>query len=344
MASSRRFRHHLRVAREEAMLACDLYNQRRRERNLEAFIVHMAIAWLGLFHSICIKQRLDYRYHKGRRIERVDGEPKTWDLQKCIAHFIPDNGDPMRANLEFFIRFRNRIEHRFTERQIRNLEALVAAKAQAYVLNFEKFVVAEFGPEFSLCDSLRFPIFLSSLTEDAVEAAKQIYEQVPRHVRSFIDEYDEAQDDAVRHSEAYEFRIYLMPKMSSRAKADLAIEFVDLSKLSEDQLETIENARVIIRDRHVETVNINRLKAGEVVERLRGVYHAFKMHHHVLAWKHYGIRPASNAANPTHTDARYCVYDRAHRDYLYTAAWVSKLEADLRDKPEDAIRKWYAGH
>jgi hypothetical protein len=59
-----------------------------------------------------------------------------------------------------------------------------------------------------------------------VAAAKAIYERVPKRARSFIDEFDKAQGDDVRQSEAYEFRIYLMPKTSSRAKADLAIEFV----------------------------------------------------------------------------------------------------------------------
>lgn len=303
----------------------------------------MAIAWLNLFHASCIKQQIDYRYRRGRTIERIDGEPKTWGLEKCVKQFIPDASDPVRANLEFFIRFRNKIEHRFSEKQMRNLEALVAAKAQAYVLDFEKRLVAEFGANASLGDSLRFPIFLSSLTEDAVEAAKTLYEQVPRRVRSFIDMYDEAQDDDVRHSEAYEFRIYLMPKTSSKAKADLAIEFVDLTKMSGEQRGAIENARVIIRDRHVETINIDRLKASEVVKELKTVYEGFNMHHHVLAWRHYGARPATNATDPTHTDAKYCIYDRAHQDYLYTAAWVSKLEGELRNNPLQAIRTWAAG-
>jgi hypothetical protein len=325
------------------MLACDLYNLRRRERNLEAFIVHMAIAWLNLFHAICIKQGTDYRYRTGRMIQRVDGEPKTWDLEKCMKHVFPSTSDPVRANLDFFLRFRNKIEHRFSEKQMRNLEALVAAKAQAYVFNFEKMLIAEFGAEASLCDSLRFPIFLSSLTEDAVTAAKKIYERVPRRVRSFVDDYDRSQDEMVRDSEAYEFRIYLMPKTSSRAKADLAIEFVDLAKMSEEQRDTIANARVIIRDRHVETLNLDKMKAGEVVKRLKQTYQGFNMHHHVLAWRYHNVRPSSKSPEHARTDAKYCLYDRPHGDYLYTNAWVAKLEKELLDGPEAAIRRWDIG-
>jgi len=35
------------------------------------------------------------------------------------------------------------------------------------------------------------------------------------------------------------------------------------------------------------------------------------------------------AAKPEATDARYCIFDKAHKDYLYTAAWVAKLTAEL---------------
>jgi hypothetical protein len=31
------------------------------------------------------------------------------------------------------------------------------------------------------------------------------------------------------------------------------------------------------------------------------------------------------------TDARYCVYDAAHGDYVYTDAWIEKLTGDLAD-------------
>jgi len=66
------------------------------------------------------------------------------------------------------------------------------------------------------------------------------------------------------------------------------------------------------------------------------------MHHHVLAWRHHEVRPTSNAADPARTDSRYCFYDRAHNDYLYSSAWVAKLEAELEDG-EEAVRRWNRG-
>jgi len=111
--------------------------------------------------------------------------------------------------------------------------------------------------------------------------------------------------------------------------------------MSNEQRGAIENARVIIRDRHVETLNIDRLKAGEVVERLKETYPFFNMSHHVLAWRYYRARPPSNAGDPARTDTRYCVYDRAHRDYLYTGAWVAKLKEELRAEA-GVIQRWKA--
>ena len=341
MARLRRHIHYVRIAREEALLACDLYNQRRHARNLEACIVHMSIAWLNLFHAVCIRDGIDYYYRKGRRIERIDGEPRTWDLAKCLRYFISDPQSPVRANTEFFIKFRNRIEHRFTQRQLASLEALVAGKVQALFLNFERMLVDEFGKAESLREALRFPIFLTSLTDDAVDAVKRVYSQVPKSAKTFIEQFEATLNDAMLSNAAYDFRILLVPKASSKARADLAVEFIDKSKLTIEELKAVESATVIIRDRHVEAANLDRMKAGEVVQKVRGVYQAFSIQRdHVIAWKHFRIRPATKSADPMKTDARYCVYDRAHKDYLYSEAWVEKLKAELASDPAQKIESW----
>jgi uncharacterized protein DUF3644 len=322
------------------MLACDLYNQRRRERNLQAFIVHMSIAWLSLFQAICIRDDVDFYYRRGRRIERIDGEAKTWDLAKCVANLIPDERNPTRANIEFFLKLRNKIEHRFTERQLASLETLVAGKVQAYFLNFERALVKEFGKAYSLGESLRFPIFLSSLTEDAVDAIKRIYAEAPRKTKAFIDTFEASMDVATLSHPAYDFRIYLIQKLSSKSKADLAVEFIPKSKLSGAGLKVIEQATVVSKEVHVEIANLNRMRTGEVVEKVRAAYPDFNMYHHQLAWTHFGVRPHSNASDPTRTDARYCVYDRAHRDYTYLEAWVEKLRGALRTDAKSVITSW----
>ena len=105
MSRPKRYVHHLTAAKEEALFACDLYNQHRQARSLEAFLVHMGIAWCNLFQAICERDGVDYFYRQrdGRQFVYVDGERKTWDLAKMVQERLHDGNDPVRRNIEFFI-------------------------------------------------------------------------------------------------------------------------------------------------------------------------------------------------------------------------------------------------
>lgn len=317
--------HDLRAAREEALLGCDLFND-RRERNLDAFLAHMLRAWLHLLRAVATKER--------RRAESRD-----WNLLEHVKRYRPDQLDPLRANIEFFIGLRERIEHHFTRKRLQFVEILVSGKINALMLNFEQTLVAEFGDRSSLANALRFPIFLSSLTHESPQLLEQAYGEIPSSVLRFIESFENGLDHSIRISEAYDFRVYLMPK-ASPADRDLPIEFVDVSKLSAEEAEAVENARVIIRDRHVEAINVNRLKASEVVSRVQAAYPGFSVYFHTLAWRRFGIRPPGNSPDPARTDSRYAIYDRAHHDYLYTEAWVERLKEELGSDPESVVASW----
>lgn len=58
---------------------------------------------------------------------------------------------------------------------------------------------------------------------------------------------------------------------------------------------------------------------------------------HTDAWRHFGVRPASGDPRPEACQTDYCVYDEAHRDYLYTNAWVTKCIRAFSD--EDSFRR-----
>ena len=60
----------------------------------------------------------------------------------------------------------------------------------------------------------------------------------------------------------------------------------------------------------------------------------FGMGTHTQAWKHYAVRPASDAPNPAATKSQFCVYDPAHGDYLYTLAWIDFLIQQLADETQ----------
>ena len=146
----------------------DLYNRAASERSLEGFVVHMHMAWLYLHHAKFLRDNVDYRYREpdGWRFARVDGEIKTWELGRCVQEAFPSDKDPVRANIEFFVKVRNKIEHRYEQL----LATALAGKTQAQVLNFEETLTAWFGAKEGLGDGLRFPVFVSSLTPDRWEA------------------------------------------------------------------------------------------------------------------------------------------------------------------------------
>src|SRR5205823_5515704 len=136
-------------------LAVDLYNQPRQPRRLEGFLVHMHMAWLYLLHAEFRRDGVDFRYRlPNGRFERVDGEPKTWDLQRSVQQRWPA-ANPVRKNLELTIALRNKIEHRYHEA----INIATSGYAQALLLNFEDELSSTFDPKYSLGEQLRFPIF-----------------------------------------------------------------------------------------------------------------------------------------------------------------------------------------
>ena len=97
-----RSRHYLGRAKDEALFACGLYDERRCEPNLEAFVMHMQVAWLNLLTAIFERDHIDYYYRRGRRYEMVDGERKCWDITRCVKQYFKTVSDPVQQNLLFY--------------------------------------------------------------------------------------------------------------------------------------------------------------------------------------------------------------------------------------------------
>ncbi len=68
----------------------------------------MHLAWLYLLHARFVRDEVDFRCRRDNgRVERVDGEIKTWELARCLRAAYPDERGTVRCNVEFFIRLRN---------------------------------------------------------------------------------------------------------------------------------------------------------------------------------------------------------------------------------------------
>lgn len=321
------WRQMLEASRGEALLAVDLYNRPAQHRHLEAFYVHMHLAWLYLLHARFRRDGVDYRYRSSDgSYELVDGEPKTWDLATCVKRRWSSGNDPVRTNLEFTIQLRNKIEHRHQDA----IAVVTAGHAQACVLNYEVELLDTFGQRWSLGESLRFPLIVSTFTQQGVSDLTALQKKLPKGVRTFIADFTAGLDRAVAEDDSFELRLNLIPKRTSATDADLALTFVrleDLDKADRDtvkRLGTVGKAVVVTKDRPVH--NLGRLRPCDVVEQVAAaIPFEFKMHHFVAAWKRLTVRPLKGAGDPFKTDRRYCVYDPVHRDYVYTPAFAERL-------------------
>lgn len=90
----------------------------------------------------------------------------------------------------------------------------------------------------------------------------------------------------------------------------------------------------LIKPKEVRVANLDLLKPGEVAKKVAvAIGKPFNEgHHHVVCYRHFNARPMRGAPDPKACDTQYCVYDAAHRDYLYTQEWVDHLVKSLADK------------
>jgi hypothetical protein len=331
VAARPKYWHILQASKREALIAVDLYNRAASERSLEGFVVHMHLAWLYLHHARFQRDAVDFRYREsdGRLFVRVDGEVKTWELSRCLRETFPDDKSPVRANVEFFIKIRNKVEHRYEKL----LATALAGKTQAYVLNYEETLTSWFGAKEGLGDDLRFPVFVSSLTPDAVKALKATYRQLPKKLNNFIREHDASLPPEVAEDWRYDFRVLLLPQTGPKTEADAVMRFVREDEMTPEQRQARDVVQNIVRNKLVPVQNKGKHKPGTVarlVSQRLGVKFS-NLGHHVPAWRFYNVRPDKHATRPELTDERYCVYDEPHSDYLYTDAWVRKPVKDLAD-------------
>jgi len=330
MAPRPRWWHQLQASKKEALLAIDLYNRSGHERQLEAFIVHLSMAWLRLMQAKLEKDGsgdLFVRDKNRRRIRHKDGGWLMKSLHDLTSELLPPN-DPRRLNLEFFTGLRNIVEHRYE----RDIASLVAGRTQAYVLNYESTLVDWFGDDEGLGEELRFPIFLSTFSGDAVKAVKEVRRRVPKGVLEWVQDFDASVDPTVAAAPQFDFRVYLIPHTGPRTQADAAMTFVRLDDLSAEQRAAMDQVQTIIRDKHVPVANLGHLKPAEVAAKVAaGLGRKFTIADHTRAWQHYGVRPAAKSSKPEATKPEFCVWDRAFRQYVYTEAWVAYLIRRLGD-------------
>lgn len=321
-------------AQQSATLAVDVYNRPATQFRTEGYIVLMVVAWTAALHAIFERDGVDYidRDQNGDPV-MIGEDQKARAIGDCIRERFGDGTPPVRTNLEFIIGLRNKIEHRY----VPSIDVHVAGECQALLLNLERLLSDEFGDYYSIADSLSVPLQTSILRNTArVSALRQLQAHHYDEVMEYIEDYRSELPDSVYSDPSYSFRVYLIPKVGNHeSSSDIAFEFVKYDADKPEDMEALRHQVTLIRDRQVPVANPGMHKpsgvARQVAERIG---RCFSGHHHVLAWKCYGVR--ASGVQPDQCKPEYCQFDSVHKDYIYTDAWVDFLVDKLSDADEYA--------
>src|SRR4030042_1339965 len=172
-------------ARETALLAVETYNRPTASFRSGAYVVLMIIAWTSLFHAMFLRKGIKpcYRRPGSRRYDRIDGEPRRWELKECLQQHYKANNPAARRNLEFFIGLRNTIEHH----SLAQIDPEVFGECQSMLLNFESLLVSEFGDRYAIRGGLTFalaflPVFPKRSSAPTPKATGAVFQAIRENV------------------------------------------------------------------------------------------------------------------------------------------------------------------
>lgn len=314
---------------DSALLAVEIYNKPRTTFRVENYVSLMIIAWTRLFHAHFNNSIGEKYFHKNKsgNYIRVDGEKKAWELIECLKNY--DGLSQAEVdNLKFFIKIRNKIEHRHIEKE--TLDTLIFGECQALLYNYENTLVKLFGEDYSINENLAFSLqFSRVMTKAQRQAQKNLLSKEVNSLVEYIDKYRSELSEDVFNSQEYSVKLIAIPKVASASRNDLSVEFLKWDSLSHDEKEEVKKLTAIVKDKvvKVEGANSGRYKPSVVSDIVveRGITNFKSNPHHTCCWKLFDVRPSNSSEDPFETNTSFCYYDEAHGDYLYTDNWVDFL-------------------
>jgi hypothetical protein len=237
--------------------------------------------------------------------------------------------------MDFFIKLRNKIEHRYVDQD--EIGVIIFGECQALMYNYENTLIDFFGEEYALNESLSFSIQFSRLRKKSlIEASKRLLSKEIKELKVFIEKYRTALSDEVFNTQGYNVKLIQAPKISNTDRNDLAIEFVNWSSLSEIDRDCSEKLLAITKDRVVikEAINPGKRKPTEVKNKVNSeIDFEINLYDHKCLYICFQIRPPNDKkiADLLQTNTAYCCYDAVHKDYIYTDEWTKLIIRGIND-------------
>jgi len=317
-------------ARETALLAVETYNRPTASFRSGAYVVLMIIAWTSLFHAMFLRKGIKPYYRKlgSRRYDRIDGEPRRWELKECLQQHYKANNPAARRNLEFFIGLRNKIEHR----SLAQIDPEVFGECQAMLLNFESLLVSDFGDRYAIRGGLTFALQFSQVIPRSSSApAAKATGGAFKAIKQYVNAFRSSLSADVQNDLAYSFKVFLVPKIGNHASKDsVAVEWIKYDPSKPEEMRHYEKIVAMIKPKEVQIANRGLLKPTHVAQQVAAkVDKRFTTYDHKLCYEHFKIRPPGGAPDPSACNPQFCVYDDLHKDYCYKPEWVGFLAQKL---------------
>jgi len=300
----------------------------------QSFLVHMVIAFTAFFHALFEQAGVDSFYKDEQGVPLLKGgQPRLWEIRECIRQYW-DSSSPARKNLELMVELRDMIEHRYAPA----FDLTIAGECQALLLNYERLMVEEFSPYYSLGANISIPLQVSHTSaKGRVDALRELQKNDYKILKEYVDAYRSALGGDVYSSPEYTFRVFLVQVPANREKSsDMTMEFIRYDEISGEQIDAFERAMTLIKTRTIPVANHGVYKPGDVVKVIQEIEPRFRMHEHTMAWRFFNVRKSGKT--PEGCNVEYCQFDEAHKDYVYKESWVQRLkEAVLNPKTYGAI-------
>jgi len=250
---------------DAALLGVEIYNKPRTCFRSQNYIVLMIIAWTRLFHAHFHKIIGDkYYYKRDGKYVIIDGDRQAWELSTCIDKFGKLNKS-VEANLRFFIKLRNKIEHKTT--LVSQTDTVIFGECQSLLYNYESVLQDLFGPEYVLHENLVFSLQFSRLRKPEQKLAnKSALLREMQDILDYITKYRDALSEEVYNSQEFSIKLICVPRISNTNRQDLAVEFVKWSELNEEDKQKFAKLNTIIKERVVEKETIKSIRVVDHID------------------------------------------------------------------------------
>jgi hypothetical protein len=312
----------VRHARESCLAAIRVWNDPIARFRSGSFSLLFVTAW----NSLAIA-KLQQAGCEWRKLDTGTGDPilvgdteQSMDTRDLINAAFP-GAEPdtigLRENVRFWLDLRNCAAHR----HLPELDLPVIPQAQAGLMNFEA-VLAEFGPEYTLAETLTVPLQLSGFRDPGVLASrKALQSNLPLDVQALLNRSDELPPE-IATNQAFQMRVACVPVVpASGRNPDAVAYFVKPGEVPTELAGVLD--QYVVLPKLIQ--GIHRFRPSDVVAEVqRRTGFKFDTNLHAEAARRLNVRPPKDQPDRT-CDIRYAEYVTSFKQYQYTQAWIDRL-------------------